>query len=64
MRTCQCGGVIREQQKPYWDTLPSCTCQNPIAVTNQTITTTAGTTLTDTTLKEAIDYLNQESKDE
>lgn len=31
MRTCQCGGVIREAGKPYWDILPSCTCSNPVA---------------------------------
>ena len=31
-RTCKCGGIIRENMKPYWDTLPSCSCQNPIMV--------------------------------
>lgn len=32
MRTCKCGGIIREDAKPYWDTLPSCSCQNPEVV--------------------------------
>ena len=40
MRTCQCGGIIRESGKPFWDILPSCTCQDPVMIrTGTTITT-------------------------
>jgi len=45
-RTCKCGGIIRENGKPYWDTLPSCSCQNPTMIENiAVVTTTAGTNL-------------------
>lgn len=45
MRTCQCGGVIREAGKPFWDILPSCTCASPKAIITKTIyiTNTTGT---------------------
>jgi hypothetical protein len=45
MSNCQCGGVIREQGKPFFDILRSCTCASPVAVQTPTIitTTTTGT---------------------
>ena len=44
-RTCKCGGIIRENGKPFWDILPSCTCQNPTMTENSPVViTTTGTT--------------------
>ena len=42
-RVCQCGGIIRENGKPFWDILPSCTCQNPVMVKAQPTVYTTGT---------------------
>ena len=38
-RTCKCGGIIREMNKPYWDTLPSCSCQSPTMIQTPIIIT-------------------------
>ena len=46
MRTCQCGGIIRQQGVPYFDVLPSCSCASPIAIQTQTVYTSTTTTLT------------------
>lgn len=43
MRTCKCGGIIRDE-KPYWDILPSCRCQNPEMVTFKKFITSSNTT--------------------
>ena len=43
MRTCKCGGIIREHGKPYWDTLPSCSCANPDMVKHDIVITTTST---------------------
>lgn len=43
-RMCKCGGIIREQGKAYWDTLPSCSCANPtMASMGDTIISTTAT---------------------
>ena len=43
-RTCQCGGIIREAGKPFWDTLPSCTCAAPVAIKQPEIRWATNTT--------------------
>jgi len=49
-RICKCGGIIRENGKPYWDILPSCSCQNPTMIENPPIITTTTTTNNETKL--------------
>jgi len=44
-RTCKCGGIIRENMKPYWDTLPSCSCQNPTMIENPSVVITTTSTV-------------------
>lgn len=48
-RMCECGGVIREVGKPFWDILPSCTCERPrmVHIEVKTTATTDGIEIKD-----------------
>lgn len=66
-RTCQCGGIIRQANVPFWDVLPSCTCPNPVAVQPRTriiITTSTSDKTIDKYTKDNWDWWAQSTEDE